>query len=55
MDGKEVKIKCVSAAQKLGIALVPEDRLTEGLFLPQSIIGNITVSEMDHLAKKPAF
>ena len=52
VDGKEVEIKSVSAAQKLGIALVPEDRLTEGLFLPQSIIRNITVSKMDQLANK---
>ena len=52
VDGKEVHIKSVSEAQKLGIALVPEDRLTEGLFLPQSIIRNITVSKMDQLANK---
>ena len=50
--GKEVEIKNVSMAQKLGIALVPEDRLTEGLFLPQPIIRNITVSVMDRLAAK---
>ena len=50
MEGKEVKLSNVSMAQKLGIALVPEDRLTEGLFLPQSIMKNITVSRMDGLA-----
>lgn len=52
VDGKEVTISSVSTAQKLGIALVPEDRLTEGLFLPQSIIRNITVTRMDDLANK---
>ncbi|PWJ50433.1 sugar ABC transporter ATP-binding protein [Faecalicatena contorta] len=52
VEGKEVHIKNVSVAQKLGIALVPEDRLTEGLFLPQSIIRNITVSRMDKLGNK---
>lgn len=52
LDGKEVDIKDVITAQKLGIALVPEDRLTEGLFLPQSIIRNITVAELDDLANK---
>ncbi|MCP1102692.1 simple sugar transport system ATP-binding protein [Aequitasia blattaphilus] len=52
MNGKEVSISSVQAAQKLGIALVPEDRLTEGLFLPQSIIRNITVTKLDQLAKK---
>lgn len=50
MEGKEVTLPNVNAAQKLGIALVPEDRLTEGLFLPQSIMKNITVSRMDRLA-----
>jgi simple sugar transport system ATP-binding protein len=52
VEGKEVKLSSVSAAQKLGIALVPEDRLTEGLFLPQSIKKNITVTRMDDVANK---
>lgn len=50
MDGREVLIPSVNAAQKLGIALVPEDRLTEGLFLPQSIEKNITVTRLDNLS-----
>ncbi|MDD7770099.1 sugar ABC transporter ATP-binding protein [Suipraeoptans intestinalis] len=52
IEGKEVCLKDVKAAQKQGIALVPEDRLTEGLFLPQSIIRNITVTRLDQLAKR---
>lgn len=52
VDGKEVKINSVNAAQRLGIGLVPEDRLTEGLFLSQSIMKNITVTRMDNLANK---
>lgn len=52
VDGKEEQIGDVAQAEKLGIALVPEDRLTEGLFLPQSIIRNITVSILDKLANK---
>lgn len=52
VDGKEEQIGNVAQAEKLGIALVPEDRLTEGLFLPQSIIRNITVSILDKLANK---
>lgn len=52
VNGKEVQIRSVADAQKLGIALVPEDRLTEGLFLPQSIIRNITVTRLDSLANK---
>jgi len=52
IEGKEVDISSVQIAQKNGLALVPEDRLTEGLFLPQSIIRNITVSKLGKLAGK---
>ncbi|MEG0778567.1 MAG: sugar ABC transporter ATP-binding protein [Oscillospiraceae bacterium] len=52
LAGKEVKIDSVVAAQKLGIGLVPEDRLTEGLFLPQSIVNNITVSKLEDMCLK---
>lgn len=50
MEGKEVKLKSVQEAQKLKIALVPEDRLTEGLFIPQSIADNITVTRLSVLS-----
>ena len=52
---KKAAIKNAIAAQKHGIALVPEDRLTEGLFLPQSIIRNITVTQFDALSSKGGF
>ncbi len=55
MNGKTVKLKDVATAQKHGIALVPEDRLTEGLFLPQSIIRNITVSRYDAMSNALGF
>lgn len=55
IDGKAVEIDSVKKAQKLGIALVPEDRLTEGLFLPQSIINNITASKLSELCGKLGF
>lgn len=42
-DGQEVSIHSVRDATHHGIALVPEDRLTEGLFLPVSIMENITL------------
>ncbi|MBQ8670665.1 MAG: sugar ABC transporter ATP-binding protein [Oscillospiraceae bacterium] len=41
MDGKEVVLKSVTDAIDLGIGYVPEDRLTEGLFLPHTISRNI--------------
>ena len=55
VEGKEAKLADVSKAVELGIALVPEDRLTEGLFLPQSIIKNITVTRFDALAGRLGF
>ena len=50
-DGKEIRIRSVRDATKNGIALVPEDRLTEGLFLPVSIMENITVVNFNQFAK----
>lgn len=52
VKGKEAQLNSVNDAMDLGIALVPEDRLTEGLFLTQSIVRNITVSSLDELANK---
>lgn len=40
----------IAIEHKLGF--VPEDRLSEGLFLPQSIADNIVISEIDKLTKK---
>ncbi|NVP23846.1 ATP-binding cassette domain-containing protein [Treponema phagedenis] len=52
MNGKPVKIRSIKDAIRLGIGYVPEDRLTEGLFLPQSIKDNITIAKLDLLSKK---
>ena len=49
LEGKPVRFSSASQAQKAGISLVPEDRLTEGLFLPQPIVDNITVTRLDNL------
>ena len=50
-DGKPVKINSVNDAIHNGIALVPEDRLTEGLFLPISIMENITLVNYKQFTK----
>lgn len=47
VKGQDVTLRGVRDAIKAGIAYVPEDRLTEGLFLSRSIGDNITISEMD--------
>jgi ABC-type sugar transport system, ATPase component len=44
IEGTPVRIKSVQSAIKHRIAYVPEDRLTEGLFLEQSIGKNIIIS-----------
>ena len=50
MDGKPVALESPTDAIRAGIGYVPEDRLSEGLFLPRSIADNIIVGEIDHLA-----
>jgi len=50
MGGKPVKIHDVKTAIRHGIGYVPSDRLTEGLFLPQSIARNTIVSKLDNLS-----
>lgn len=47
IDGRETRIASVRDAIDAGIAYVPEDRLTEGLFLPQAVGDNIVASRLD--------
>ncbi len=47
LDGRAVGLRSIEDGIAQGIAYVPEDRLTEGLFLPQSILRNIAVGEVD--------
>jgi simple sugar transport system ATP-binding protein len=49
MDGKRVEIKSIQDAIAHGIGYVPEDRLTEGLFLEQTIARNVVVRIIDRL------
>ena len=48
--GRAVRLRSVQAAMRLGIAYVPEDRLTEGLFMPQTIDRNIFASSLPRLS-----
>ena len=41
LEGKELKCRSVKDAINAGMAMVPEDRLTEGLFMPQTISRNM--------------
>ncbi|MCG8452240.1 MAG: sugar ABC transporter ATP-binding protein [Spirochaetales bacterium] len=54
-EGKEVRFTNVKQAVEKGVGYVAEDRLTEGLFLPQSITLNTIVSHLDDLCSKTGF
>lgn len=47
VDGEQVKIHSVKDAVAAGIGYVPSDRLTEGLFLDQSIADNVVAGSLD--------
>jgi len=47
VDGREVPLGDPLAAAAAGIGYVPEDRLTEGLFLMQSIARNVAIGRLD--------
>lgn len=49
IENKPVKISSPAEAMKHGIALLPEDRLSQGLFLESSAKTNITVTILDKL------
>ncbi|HCM13819.1 MAG TPA: lipase [Lachnospiraceae bacterium] len=55
MDGKSLKIRCVEDAIEHKIGYVPEDRLSEGLFLSQSISSNISVCRLKTLSSRAGF
>lgn len=51
-EGKPVKISSIQDAIKLGIGYVPEDRLSQGLVMNQSVGKNIVVTILDELVKR---
>ncbi len=50
VGGKEVSITSINDAIKAGIGYVPSDRMTEGLFLSQSIADNVSVERWNDYA-----
>jgi len=49
LNGKEIAPRSTAEAIQYGIGYVPEDRLTEGLFLEKPIQDNITLPILDRL------
>lgn len=52
LDGKELFLKTVERAVKLGIAYVPENRLVQGLVMEQSVAKNTVITIISRLLKK---
>ena len=53
IDGAPVSVSSPSAAKsrKIGMALIPEDRKTEGLMLPMSVSVNLSFAALDRISK----
>ena len=54
IDGKPISIKSPRAAKSpgIGMALIPEDRKTEGLMLPMSVKVNLSFAALDHVSRR---
>ncbi len=52
IDGQDVVIKSVDDALKYGIGYIPEDRLTEGLFMRRPIMDNAIITNIDSHTNK---
>ena len=55
VDGKPVTLASPAAAKRppIRLALIPEDRKTEGLMLPMSIRDNLAIASLDTLRRGP--
>ncbi len=51
LDSKKIALGDPVATAHAGIGYVPEDRLTEGLFLTQSIVRNVAIGRLDRHQK----
>ena len=53
IDGQKVALTCPSDAKRdtVGMALIPEDRKTEGLMLPMSVRDNLSLASLNRFSK----
>jgi simple sugar transport system ATP-binding protein len=51
-EGRPVQFNSILEAMKAGISYVPEDRLTQGLVMDQSVGKNITLTTLNHLLNR---
>ena len=54
VDGAPVRIKspALAKSESIGMALIPEDRKTEGLMLPMSVRENLTFASLDRISRR---
>jgi simple sugar transport system ATP-binding protein len=50
VEGRAVALGAIADALSSGLAMVPEDRLTEGLFLPRSVGANLSAGALGGMA-----
>lgn len=55
LEGKPIRCKAPSDAQKLGIVLVPEDRKDQGILANLSVAGNINISLLNENSDRFGF
>jgi ribose transport system ATP-binding protein len=53
VEGRETHLSSPATAKSAGIALVPEDRKTEGLMLAMSIADNLAIASLDAISTGP--
>jgi ribose transport system ATP-binding protein len=53
IDGKPVKVNSPTKAKsaEIGMALIPEDRKTEGLMLPMTVTENLSFASLDRISR----
>jgi ribose transport system ATP-binding protein len=51
LDGRPVSMRGPAQARSAGIALVPEDRKTDGLMLPMSVSDNLSLAALERLSR----
>jgi ribose transport system ATP-binding protein len=51
VDGKPLSLSSPRGGAAAGVALIPEDRKTEGLMLPMSVRDNLTFAALDRLGR----
>lgn len=55
VEGQQLKIRSIQDSLKVGIGYLPEDRLTQGLFLDKSVGDNLIAGSLDNHRTKIGF